>query len=528
MIKNLVLLLVIVFINNTISAQNISATYDFNMYSKINDSLYSTQQRVHTSIKPFLISDTIIQAAFDTAFSKKYKPLSKNLFIKKIFNEHLIELNKYDYSLYLDFLPDFQIGKDISGHQNTWLNTRGFQVGGRIGKKFIFQSSYFENQSKFPLYLSNYIAKNTIVPGQGYANSNAKGVIDYAYTDAIMSYQASKFFTAQVGYGKNFIGDGYRSLLLSDNAFNYPFIKTITTIGPLRLVNIWATLTDLHNSTFNDINTFPTKTGVFQYIDWSANKNLTLGFFQNIMIMPKDFTISYLNPLLFLRSINFAEGSPGKLLLGFNGSYKIKNKYAIYGQLAVNEFLISKILKDKGSWLNKQGYQLGVKGFNFLNVKHLNVLAEFNSVRPFTYSANNELINYGHYQQSLAHPLGSNFREALAIVNYSYKRIDLRAQANYSFYGADDPLLPQASFGQDIYKPYTQRTADEGYFIGSGIATKLYYIDLKAAYVLNYKNNLRIELSYINRYESNKLGTNKTNYFSFGLKSSFRNLYYDF
>ena len=474
------------------------------------------------------MSDSSIQSAFDTLLSRKFRPESRNFIVRKLFNEHLVEYYKKDFALYLDFFPDFQVGKDYTNKQSTWLNTRGFQMGGRIGSKVVFQSSLYENQGKFPLYLSDYIDKNRIVPGQGFAQNNGKNVYDYSSSDAYVSYQANKFFTAQIGYGKNFIGDGYRSILLSDNAFNYPFLKLVTTVGPLRLVNIWSQLTDFHNSPFDDVNPLPTKNAIFQYLDWTVNNHLNIGLFQNIMMKPRGFNLNYINPLIFLRSVSFAQGSPDKLLIGFNGSYKFLDKYVLYGQLVINEFTAKKVFGDPGYWANKQGYQLGAKGFNVFNVDRLNLLAEYNSIRPFIYSANDVLINYGHYQQSLAHPLGANFREAIGILNYSFKRIDLRAQFNYAFYGVDDPASPETSYGGDIYKPYSQRSSNEGYFIGSGIPTNLYFTNLKAAYKLNYKSNLRIEAGYTNRYESNNLGISKTNYLTVGIRGSFRNMYHDF
>lgn len=521
--------LMLVFACKNGLSQSHPVAYDFNTYNKINDTLYSTHHRLHSSIKSFLVTDTVIQSAFDSLLSKKYKPENKNIFIRKFFNEHLIEYNSKDYSLYVDYFPELEVGKDFANHQSTWLNTRAAQIGGRIGARFSFQSSLYETQGKFPLYLSKFILQKNVAPGQGYAENNGKGIFDYASSDALFSYEGSKYFTAQLGYGKNFIGDGYRSLLLSDNAFNYPFVKLITTVGPLRLVNIFTRFTDMHTNTgLSDSTSFPSKTGVFQYVDWSVNKHLTVGFFQNVMLRQQDFTLGYITPLVLVRSVNFAEGSPGKLLIGFNASYKLANKYVAYGQLVINEFEVKHIFTKPGYYQNKQGYQLGIKGFNFLQVKHLNFLVEYNSIRPFIYAANNVLINYGHYQQSLAHPLGSNFREAIALINYSVNRFDFRAQFNYAFYGLDDPAKPLVSSGQDIYKPYTLRAHDAGYFIGSGIATKLFFVDVKAAYILNYKNNLRVELSYVNRNETNKLSISKTNYLSIGIKASFRNIYYDF
>ena len=74
-------------------------------------------------------------------------------------------------------------------------------------------------------------------------------------------------------------------------------------------------------------------------------------------------------------------------------------------------------------------------------VDHLDLRVEFNMARPYTYSHNDTLgSNYSHYNQALAHPLGANFREVLAIVQYQpSKRLQLEARAIRANYG-EDPL----------------------------------------------------------------------------------------
>ena len=46
-------------------------------------------------------------------------------------------------------------------------------------------------------------------------------------SSGFVSVEASDNFIVQFDHGKHFIGDGYRSLLLSDNSFNYPFTSPI-------------------------------------------------------------------------------------------------------------------------------------------------------------------------------------------------------------------------------------------------------------------------------------------------------------
>ena len=52
----------------------------------------------------------------------------------------------------------------------------------------------------------------------------------------------------QFGTAKNFIGDGYRSLILSDNSFNYPFLKVNTTVGIFQYTNLYMQHMDLSSN----------------------------------------------------------------------------------------------------------------------------------------------------------------------------------------------------------------------------------------------------------------------------------------
>ena len=509
-------------------SQTFPTPYEFNTYSKINDSLYSTHSKIHTSLKPFLIQDTLIQIALDSLQKKVYPGKQNNFLIRKIFNQHLVEYSKEDFTFYFDFYPDFQLGKEIPINRSLFTNTRGFSLGGKVGKEIYFETSYYTDQAKFPVYLNSFISQNYIVPGQGYIKTYGKDNFDYANAEGLISYSPNKHFTFQIGSGKNFIGDGYRSLVLSDNAFSYPFVKIISTIGPFRYMNMWTQMSDFHNVAFGDSAVFPRKFGVFQYLDWSIGHHFNFGFFENIMVKPRGIELNYLNPLIFLIPVQFSIGSPDKAIIGFTGSYKFLNHYDVYGQLIINEFTFNKVFGDPGYWANKQAYQIGIKAFNFLNVPKLSILLEYNNVRPFTYSANEVIKNYGHYNQPLADPFGANFKEALGIINYAWKRFDFRAEILYTFFGQEDPAHPTTFYGQDIYKPYTSRLSNEGYFIGSGIKTNFWYSDFKASYTLNYKNNLRLEMGFTNRSEFSDLGNTQTHILTVGLKGSFRNFYYDF
>ena len=484
--------------------------------------------RNFTAIRPLIVGDAIDSAQYASSLSpvqlKSWQ--TRGWLGRKLFSEHLLQLSRSDFELSADLLPNMTIGRE--GSRSLSLNSRGVEVQGVVGKKklFSFTTYLYENQATFPAYITNFISANQVVPGQAIVhNAIGRNSFDYAYSGGTLSFTPSKFLNIQMGYDKNFIGDGYRSLLLSDNAVNYPFLKLTATLGPIRYMAMYAQFTDDYGLVADDRTPFPKKNGIFHYLSWNVNKNLNFGLFESVIWKPSDISFSYLNPIIFAHPVDQANGSPGKSLVGFTGSYKFLDHYILYGQFALNEFTFKQVFAGTGYWANKQGEQLGIKYLDAFGISGLNLQTELNSVRPYTYSADEEIKNYGHLNQPLAHPYGANFREYLFIGNYNIKRFTFRAQAGYSKYGQD---TLNSNYGKNIYLSYETRKADFGNYIGQGILTHLYYGSFNVSYLLNPKNNLGLELGYIARRESSMLGISDISIITIGIKSSFRNLYYDF
>lgn len=483
---------------------------------------YSEDVSVHASHQPLIVSHRLNDSILGKRLS--LTDLHERSWIfRKLFSEHLVEIESNDYQVNFDFLPDMWVGKHGGG--SIWNNTREISVDGRVGNKFAFNATISENQGMYARYYSDYIKRNRVVPGQGHAKLYGENGFDYSNSTANLSYTLSKYVNIQLGYGKNFIGNGYRSLLLSDFAFNYPFLKVTGTLGRVQYTAMWAQFEDLYDIGFDDETHYNKKYGVFHYLDWNVNERLSVGFFENVMWAPRGAELSYAIPILFLRPAEYNNGSPDKVLLGLNGSYKLRENYVAYGQIAINEFTLKEVFAGDGYWANKHAVQIGIRGFDLFKVANLNTTFEYNAARPYTYSASQRIKNYGHYNEPLAHPFGANFREYIALVNYRYNRWEARVQTNVATYGLD---MNGLNYGKNIYLDYTTRVDDYGVEIGHGLKTNFFYANTSVAYLLNPKNNLRFELGYTHRSEVNVQKRDKQNFVTIGLRSSFRNKYQDF
>ncbi|QNK61024.1 gliding motility protein RemB [Pedobacter sp. PAMC26386] len=522
----LVLLFLSQFAVGPIFAQSI---YSYQFYQKLNTDIYSTKNNEHTSLRPFLLNDSISNSAIDSLLNYRFDEKSHSAAYNKLFNSHLIDIKTPRSTFYADLLPDFSVGRDFSGHKTTGLGSMGLQIGGTISKKLQYYVSGYVSRASFSDYMNNYINQVGIIPGQAYARYPGKSSYDWSYISASVSYTPMKYLTVSAGRDKTFIGDGYRSLLLSDYASPYPFFKLTGTLGNVRYMAMWTYMNDPATTSQYQIDR--KKFGVFHYLDWSVNKRLSIGFFENIMGFYTDdngakrpFDFNYINPVIFMKPVNNTANNPDKSLLGITSKYKINDNLTVYGQFALNEFRAKDFFSSNGSFGNKYGWQLGVRGSNLLKVKGLNYLLETNSAKPYTYASRSAISNYSSNGEPLAHPWGGNFREVLGLLNYTYKRFDFSGEVDYGRYGYD---INGLNYGKNIFKIYTDPARFLGNYTGQGLTTNMIYLEGKVAFLVNPKYNLRLELGGIFRNEKNDAFTNRATLITFGLRSSFRNIYND-
>jgi len=511
--------------------------YSYDFYQKFSDILYNVNTREHTTIKPFVI-DSTLQGRYDSLMNLGVRD-RKSWLGRVVWNQHLIDVKNEEFTFYADFLPDFQIGK---GDRTIWTNTRGFQAGGTIGKNFSFYTNFFENQAVFPNYVQDYIVSNKVIPGQQGKLYDSKGgsTQDWSYASAIISYTPIKYLNIALAYDKNFIGDGYRSLLLSDFSSNYTSLKLTGKLGNVHYMSMWSYMLDpfaSNNLTSEDSVRIGTgdrwKWGAFQYLDWNVNNRFSVGFFQSVLWASKNaagsrgFDPSYLNPIIFLRPIESANtSSPDKMHLGLTAKYKVFDKLSVYGQFLLGEFTASELFSGRGYLHNKYATQIGFRGFDAFNVKRLNYLVEYNAARPYTYQHFTPITAYTNYNQPLAHPYGANFREFVSLWNYSVKRFDFGFKGIFAIRGLDPN--EELNYGGNIFKSYANYVNGYGNFIGQGLRTNLTFLDARVSYLFNPKYNLRLELGGTFRHEKNDQWDHRIGILNIGIRSSFRNIYHDF
>jgi hypothetical protein len=229
------------------------------------------------------------------------------------------------------------------------------------------------------------------------------------------------------------------------------------------------------------------------HLDLQVTRRLQLGVFEGVMFSrPNGFDFSYLNPVIFYRSVEHQNQSTDNSVVGLDAKWEPARSLQLYGQFLLDEFKLSEIRAGNQWWANKWGYQAGLHYLNVGGVQNLDLQLEYNRVRPFTYSHWDSAANYTHYNQPLAHPLGANFSEIIGIVRYQ-PMPRLRAEAKLISYrqGRDSTAR---SFGSNIFLPYgpPYRVGDYGYSIGSGRDTRVLLANLFVSY--EWIRNLFVEV----------------------------------
>lgn len=499
----------------------------------------------HTSFKPYIVSslpnscdnDTIYSYIVATQKTKKFLPWVYN----HIVNENFLSIKDDDFRIAINPYVDFELGKDFNWDKTTYTNSRGAIISGDIGNKFSFETYYSENQSLLPRYITNFVIDSNVVPGQGRAiGFKNDRSYDYASGSGYISYTPSKHFNFQFGQNKIFIGDGYRSLILSDNSSSYPLLRITTNAGAIQYTNMWAQMIDKRENSQLGVG-FRRKFLALHHLSFLIGKSVELGLFEAVVWQAQDstsyrgFDLNYLNPIIYYHSVQWNLGSPDNSLIGFNFKWKISNKLSFYNQFLLDDFDLAKSKGKKGFYRNKYAYQLGLKCFDVFGLKGLFIQAEYNEVWPYTYAHKISVMNYAHYNQPLANPLGANFRESLLLLQYNFHRWFAGVEIMYVLTGIDSA---SGNVGQNIYSSdYSIPNSFDlngkfigtyGNYVGQGISSSILYSQFKLNYLLNQHNNLLIELSYTNRNQIIEGKSNISNFITFGIKTSLFNHYYDF
>lgn len=486
----------------------------------------------HLAYKPIIESKVYLPERITNDSTKKYYWITR-----KIFQEHLFEIEEGPFWCSIDPVFNFEVGTDFSENplQAYYRNTRGFFIQGNITKKFSFGTYFYENQAKFISYQDSafamrgelypnqintiYNRQNAVVPGFARTKVFKTDGLDYAMVGGYISFSPVKQLNIQFGHGSHFIGNGYRSLLLSDNSTPYPYIKLNTNFwkGKIDYTVNYTFLQNLvryHEFTTTE-STYQRKAGTFHYLSFTPHPKVQIGFFEGIIwkradsLGSKPFDYNFVNPVIFVNTAIFGLSDPRRnSIIGLNIAAQPFRNFEIYTQLMVDDF-------KTGKW----GMQLGIKYYKIFGVKDLWAQLEYNYVSPYSYSFADFRENYSHSNLALAHPKGAGFHEGVFRASYEIKRVFFNLQFNYYNYTLD--IQADDNFGTNIFNSDQSKTF-------GGQKANQYTIDFNLGYRFNKSYNLQFVTGVLFRDLQHPNFREQNTYFYVGLRTSLVNQYLDF
>ncbi|MFN3917573.1 MAG: hypothetical protein ACK4K0_07505 [Flavobacteriales bacterium] len=394
----------------------------------------------------------------------------------------------------------------------------GFAATGSFGKFNWYADALggFFGQSS---YRDSLIYKRGVVPGIGRVLNNDIAPLAWQ-GNGYLHYNPGKIFIVEAGKGTHFLGEGHRSLLLSDVAASYPYLRLTTKVWNVQYENLYTI--QKHRRLDG---TFRNKHTTSHWISWNITKRLNVSIFETIVFQATDtllnrgFDVNYLNPFIFYRPVEYYVGSPDNALMGLNTSYHFKVGAVLYSQFVIDEFYLKRLRNTPGWWANKWGFQVGAKFYEAFGIKGLFLQTEYNVARPFIYGHGSPVQNYAHEQQPLAHPLGANFREWVNRATWHKDEWTLNYQFNLATKGTD---TAEINFGGNIFKTYTNRYSENHNKIGQGVSNLLIYNDISVCRWIKKDWFLQAHAGYTFYLRRDLFAHYPTHYVYVGISSALR------
>lgn len=449
------------------------------------------------------------------------RPILKYFYQKQ---PDLIHVNTGDFFLVVNPVIYAQAikEKDVDGLK--YINTRGAEIRGRIFNKVGFYTMLADNQEKAVSYINDWSSRNQAFPGTDYYHNTPSGGYDMFLARGYVDVGAFKdHFNATFGYDKNFTGDGIRSLQLSDFGAPATFLRLRTRIWKLMYENLYMELTPAYTRAGDT--RLPRKYATMNQVSMNVASWLNLGIFEStIFSKPERFGVEYLVPVIFYNTLARSLGADQKTSLGINFKAIALKHLQFYGQGYFDQIKFGEL--DKGYWGNQLGIQLGAKYFNAFTLSNLDLQGELNMVRPFTYAANDGVSDYSHYNQPLAHPYGAGFVELMGTARYQpLPKLYLSAKGIYSVRSTDS--TGAINYGNDIFKQYDTRIADNNLGWVPGEKVKGLYLNFNAAYEVRPNIFLEAGAAHLRRKYDDGISLPSSTYFYGGLRWNISRKEYD-
>ena len=406
--------------------------------------------------------------------------------------ESLVAVDGDGYAVRLQPLAYFSLGATRKtardgedGSQTTWQNTRGIRASGHVGPIF-FESRLEENQR---LPERNEFTGHT-APRYNFVKQKDGRTYDYFLASGLIGYR-SRFYEIRFGRDRAHWGMGEGTLVLSDYAAPFDQLQIRTKFWRLQYTNLYARRIRPIERGNVASEVFPQNWMVMHQLAIDLPGRVQLAF-DEITLFAEDslganragFELSYLNPVIFYRTIEGDIGSPDNVLLAGSVAWIPVNGYRLYTQFLIDELRLSEVGNDW--WGNKWGYLLGVQmadpGWGPHRIRGLDFRMEYTRQRPYLYSHRSESTAFVHSGDLLGHPAGPNSWDLSTFTRYMpHPRLEIALTTAFTRRGRNTET---ENYGSDPTLSYNTRVAEYGVVTLQGVRQDQILVEGRAAYEL--------------------------------------------
>ena len=403
----------------------------------------------------------------------------------------------------------------------------GLEAKFHVRDRFQVQMGYALNAAVPPDYLQGIADSLHINPGVGSAINDGNNLYHTHYTYGNIAYNQGKHFAFEIGKGKHFWGEGYRSLILGDNVAPYPYARITTKVWKIKYTNLWAQMRDMSQGQ-TQLKDARIKYTALHALSLNATKRLNVCLYEMVVWQDRDsnsrrnLDINYLNPIIFYRPVEYSVGSPDNVILALSMHYKAAPRFQLYGQFVLDEFNLGKFQLHQQWWGNKIGGQLGFKAFDIF-IKNIGLQSEANIARPFMYTHGSTIQSWTSLNQPLAHPMGNNFIEWVSFLRYDHNKWKFVEQFTWAIFGRDRDENGNGTLenlGGNIFRSYKSPARQYENMMAQGLKSTFYYQSFTVSRKIFPNENFEAFFSYVLRYEKNDAAKNLDQYLMLGIRAS--------
>ena len=331
--------------------------------------------------------------------------------------------------------------------------------------------------------------------GMGWAWNPNPSDIALARATGHINFIVSPSIQLEIGQGQHHWGKGWRSLWLDRQAASLPYLRLHAEAGRVNYTHLLGRTTHRSVGSPSDfIGEQERSPGMYAVkrpawfaahlveVDFGSGLSGELygavSYLENDSGYNERFEVPYALPFIAFRPTEYALGSADNALLGAALTWKKKTPagdWRLYGQLVLDELVVSELRSDEQWWANKWG-ALGSAHYLSSDERWKFVL-EAAAVRPYTFAHAAPAQSWTHNRKPLAHPAGSNFAEIRGHVYWNRGAFRLHLGAVARKQGLDETVPlgtePATSVGSDPLLSYISRPENYGvewFYTGDGAA----------------------------------------------------------